>query len=415
MKSKQTVFYIRTDLSNNKLVAGGSVSHTLGVIQGFLDHGYAVIVASSIMADQIMGCAIQNFTLLCMPKKIKWLRLKINCFLSTFVFLKQCFEFLKKIESIDYLYQRYSILNFTGILLSYVIKVPFILEYNGSEVWVDKYWSQKKIISFRWLIGLVEWLNLICANRIIVVSKPLYQELINRGICSKKIIVNPNGVNTACYDPAILANDRSAIRSLLDWSENFIFGFIGTFSVWHGIEMLVAMIPTILEQKPHARFLLIGDGPLLGHLQSQLQKFIEGRKVICTGMIAQHEAKNYLASCDAFLSPTQPNPDGTPFFGSPTKLFEYLSMAKPVIASELEQIAEVISPALKVDELQDQMIIKDHIGIVIAPKNVQDFIRAACWLVNLELMQREQLGYNARAKAVREYDWKKHVEKIMGK
>src|SRR5258706_1846459 len=43
-----------------------------------------------------------------------------------------------------------------------------------------------------------------------------------------------------------------------------------------------------------------------------------------------------------FASPNLPNPDGTRFFGSPTKLFEYMAMGKGIVASDLEQIGEVL-------------------------------------------------------------------------
>jgi len=36
-------------------------------------------------------------------------------------------------------------------------------------------------------------------------------------------------------------------------------------------------------------------------------------------------------------------PDGRPFFGSPTKLFEYMAMAKAIIASNLDQLAQVLT------------------------------------------------------------------------
>ncbi len=35
-------------------------------------------------------------------------------------------------------------------------------------------------------------------------------------------------------------------------------------------------------------------------------------------------------------------PDGSRFFGSPTKLFEYMAMGKGIVASRLDQLAEVL-------------------------------------------------------------------------
>ena len=49
-----------------------------------------------------------------------------------------------------------------------------------------------------------------------------------------------------------------------------------------------------------------------------------------------------MAACDLLASPHVPNSDGTPFFGSPTKLFEYMAMGKGIIASDLDQIGEVL-------------------------------------------------------------------------
>lgn len=100
-------------------------------------------------------------------------------------------------------------------------------------------------------------------------------------------------------------------------------------------------------------------------------------------MVPPKEAREYLSACDAFLSATQPNPDGSPFFGSPTKLFEYMSLGKPIIASDLEQIAQVINPALRLEDIAKKQINprESVVGILVKPNDVPGFVKAACWLV----------------------------------
>ena len=44
-----------------------------------------------------------------------------------------------------------------------------------------------------------------------------------------------------------------------------------------------------------------------------------------------------------------PNAYGSRFFGSPTKLFEDMAMARAIVASDLDQIGEVLSPAVRID------------------------------------------------------------------
>ena len=40
------------------------------------------------------------------------------------------------------IYQRLCLGNFSGAVLSNKFKIPLILEYNGSEVWISKNWGK---------------------------------------------------------------------------------------------------------------------------------------------------------------------------------------------------------------------------------------------------------------------------------
>ena len=66
-----------------------------------------------------------------------------------------------------------------GALLSRRLKVPLILEYNGSEVWMADHWDPNPL---RGWIRLCEEVTLRCAARIIVVSELLREDLVKREV-----------------------------------------------------------------------------------------------------------------------------------------------------------------------------------------------------------------------------------------
>src|SRR5262249_42177264 len=105
--------------------------------------------------------------------------------------------------------------------------------------------------------------------------------------------------------------------------------------------------------------------------------------------------------------------DGTRFFGSPTKLFEYMSLAKPIIASNLEQIGTVIFPAVSLKTQQISPTITDQVGILVTPNDSIEFVCAVKTTLALPKEVHISLGENARKKVIQEYTWNRHVEKIL--
>ena len=197
------ILYLRTDICDEELLAGGSVAHTLGVINGFQEVGYHVICATSCMQSILKKQNISKIIYLSNPKIFKFLRWKLNSFLSSFFFVKNVIFELKN-ENIEFIYQRYSLMNFSGVILAWWYKKKLVLEYNGSEYWVAMHWSTKKRwIKLEWLMSISEQMIVRNADIIVVVSQVLYQELLERGVKPHKILVTPNGVNTDQFQPQI--------------------------------------------------------------------------------------------------------------------------------------------------------------------------------------------------------------------
>ncbi len=142
MNNKKIV-YLRTDLGTQNLKSGGSVTHTLGVINGLLKVGYSIVCASSAMHSMLDTLPLTTLKTLYIPKIMKPFGFKLNCLLSNISFTLSVKKLFKK-NSFDFIYQRYSMLNATGVVLSWWFATPLVLEFNGSEVFCDRYWAPKK-------------------------------------------------------------------------------------------------------------------------------------------------------------------------------------------------------------------------------------------------------------------------------
>ncbi len=125
-----------------------------------------------------------------------------------------------------------------------------------------------------------------------------------------------------------------------------VLGFISTFQPWHGAVVLARAFVALLHEHPEhrdsVRLLMIGTGPRLDEARRIIAAAGFSDAVHFTGLVAQEDGPAHLAACDILVSPHVPNADGTPFFGSPTKLFEYMAMGKGIVASDLDQIGEVL-------------------------------------------------------------------------
>jgi glycosyltransferase involved in cell wall biosynthesis len=175
-----------------------------------------------------------------------------------------------------------------------------------------------------------------------------------------------------------------------------LVGFAGSFSLWHGIGILQQAIVNLLSlPRPcRLRFVLMGTGLLHGEMRSALAAYEKTGAVIFTGSLPSEKVAEYLDASDILVSPHLPMPDGSRFFGSPTKLFEYMAMGKGIVASRLEQLAEVLE--------------HDRTAWLVRPGDVDELAEAVLRLAQ-DPAKREKLGAAARRAAIERHTWTRNV------
>lgn len=405
------VLYLKTNLWFG-IKAGGSVGHIAGVINAMVEAGNEVHFASAEPAVMLKESV--RFLPLTTLK-----RYGLPAELNLYRFQRHVVNQISEGRDVSFIYQRMSIANYAGVVLSRRWRVPLVLEYNGSEAWIARNWG--KALKFHELAVRPEEVCLKHAHLIVTVSAVLRDELIARGVDSTRIVCYPN-----CIDPAVFSADRftqhdlTALRERYDISPTaVVVTFIGTFGQWHGAEVLAQTIHELCESERawldnhQVIFLFIGDGQRLPVVKEKLHSHTDAY-VRFSGLIPQPEAPAMLAMSDVLVSPHVPNADGSSFFGSPTKLFEYMAMGKGIVASDLFQIGEVLQNSLRVDSLpsEEPTDAEARLSVLCRPGNADDLRRAIKFLVERPAW-RHVLGQNARREALAKYTWKSHVHAIL--
>jgi glycosyltransferase involved in cell wall biosynthesis len=365
--------------------AGGAATHINGFVNAATDLGAQVRVISN---DCIAGLDPAKMTLVD-PEPLGSTRaafdLRNNLIFSTGV--------LREIERspVDLIYQRYGRFTWAGVAASVNTGIPLFLEYNGSEVWIGKHWDRSGMIP---LLERFERLNLDAAVRIFVVSEVERSNLLKAGVAEPKIVVNPNGVDVARFRPEV--GGAEARRELGIGEREIVVGFVGTFGPWHGVLTLAEAI-TLLPVDAKVRFVLIGAGRFRDDVERIISNAGRTERVIFTGQVGHERVPALLDACDILLSPHVPLEDGSDFFGSPTKLFEYMAMGKAIVASRLGQIGDVLE--------------NDETALLVEPGNARQLAEAILQLTGSREL-RERLGAAARQAAVERHTWQQNAQRV---
>jgi starch synthase (maltosyl-transferring) len=182
-----------------------------------------------------------------------------------------------------------------------------------------------------WHGRLDRWTNFL-VDRNVCVSRGVAQFMEQTvGLDSRKTVVIPNGVEIERFEHAP-PTDLTAF-GIPAGSQVLIS--IGRLERQKGIDVLLSAIPAVISRNPSAHFLIVGEGPDRQELETQASQLPFARHVHWAGR--RGDIPGLLAASTALVLPSR-------WEGMPNVVLEAMAAAKPVVATQVEGIEELVLP-----------------------------------------------------------------------
>jgi glycosyltransferase involved in cell wall biosynthesis len=293
-------------------------------------------------------------------------------------------------ERPDALLTRYGLHRFSSLFAEHRCGVPIVFEVNApAALEYRRYYSKY----YHLLPALGEWTErrtLAAADAMFVVSNVLKRHFVDMGIPADRIAVVPNGADPERFCPG--AADAELRER---WGAGrVVVGFIGSFRVFHGTELLRHVIAEVASRRPTARFVMVGKGPGSVEIETYCRRKGIGEQVVFTGFLPRERIPAVAATMDILLAPYEPS---DLFYFSPIKVFEYMASGRAVVAADVGQIGEVIRHGEN--------------GLLYDPRQPDALVDCVLRLIDDPAL-RANLGAAARRTVETDYTWRRNAERV---
>lgn len=176
------------------------------------------------------------------------------------------------------------------------------------------------------------------SRKTFAISNGLIETAVHNGLPREKFALAPDGVDLAAFE---ISDDPidSRRKSGLPADQKIVL-YTGKLSDWKGADVLVRSVKYLPEQ---ARVLVVGglEGEPEKLHRLVLEEGVEDR-VDLRDFVPHSEIPALMKAADVVVLPNKPNSLLSTHHTSPLKLFEYMAAKRPIVASDLPSIREIV-------------------------------------------------------------------------
>ena len=203
------------------------------------------------------------------------------------------------------------------MMLARLAGVPVRIAHSHSAL-VDGGGMVKKIYE-----EVMRTLILTCSTDLVGCGVKAGQRLFGEKEFAKRGNLILNGIDVAAF--AYDENKRTAIRTQLGAGDRFIIGHSGHLAAVKNQSFLLDLMPLVLEKKPDALLLLLGEGEDRPMLEQKIRDMNLQEHVVMTGNVTN--VADYLSAMDVFVFPSI-------FEGLPLSILEVQANGLPCVISD---------------------------------------------------------------------------------
>ena len=266
------------------------------------------------------------------------------------------------------------------------MELPFVYELRGliQDSGVSRAKFKINSLQYRY-IEYMERATVSSASKVVAISQPLVEYLLAQGWPQDKIVVVPNGVNTARFRP--VPKDPELIKKH-GLSSKVVIGFIGSFFVFEGLEFLLRGFRTVVSQEKNIVLFLVGTGETMDRMKRLAEELNLGDSVVFIGGVDYSDVLRYYSVMDICVYPRIK--ETVTDIVTPLKPLEAMAMGKAVLGSDVGGLRELIKDG--------------QTGLLFKAGDLEDLV-SKCLLLIRGAELRLRLGASAEAAMVRERDW----------
>jgi glycosyltransferase involved in cell wall biosynthesis len=184
------------------------------------------------------------------------------------------------------------------------------------------------------MIDGMEWWSCYEAARVIVTSNSMRGEVCGHfQVPWEKVDVIANGIDAEKYDVGV---DRWGVRRRFGVGDHEkLVLYVGRLVPQKGIEYLIRATSRVSWRFPEAKFVIVGEGWMRGHLEWIAEQSGQRWRVNFTGFISDEDLAALTKSADVMVVPSVYEPFGI-------VALEGMAAGVPVVASQVGGLAEVV-------------------------------------------------------------------------